>query len=313
MDQRVSVFHRMMMPLSDLEDYYQQQRRIRFEQGISPSWIKVRRWVHYALLIVLRLRQFITGLSITVLNDKRKRTTHPVIYACTHIGWDDVEVAYCSIKDPSWLLLGDPRELYKSADGLMLWINGVICCNTANKEDRYIAKEACVKLLQQGGNLLIFPEGAWNVSENLLVMKLFTGAAEMAIRTGAEIVPVAIERFGTRFVANIGANIKSFGYRLSQKQVLTETLRDAMCTLKWEIIEKYAADSRSNISSNYWSDFLLDIEAQMNGSYTLEDIEHTRYHDKRITEPVEAFEHLQQLIPCEENAFLFKNRKKLIW
>lgn len=40
MDQRVSVFHRMMMPLSDLEDYYQQQRRIRFEQGISPSWIK---------------------------------------------------------------------------------------------------------------------------------------------------------------------------------------------------------------------------------------------------------------------------------
>lgn len=43
---------------------------------------------------------------------------------------------------------------------------------------------------------MIFPEGAWNISENLLVMKLYTGAAEMAIRTGADIVPIAIEQFG---------------------------------------------------------------------------------------------------------------------
>lgn len=308
MTQRVSIFRRLMMPLSDLEDYYRQQRNIRFEQNTPLSRIRARRWIHYALLLVLRVRQIFTGLSVTVIGDHRKKTTHPIIYACTHIGWDDVEIAYCALRDPSWLLLGDPRELYKSIDGLMLWMNGVICCETAEKRDRHISKETCIKLLQQGGNLLIFPEGAWNISENLPVMKLFTGTSEMAIRTGAEIVPVAIEQYGKKFIANIGTNISCSDYELSQKQALTDLLRDAMCTLKWEIIERYAAVSRSDISPDYWDNFLLGIEAQMSNSYTLEDIEITRYRDKHITEPSEAFEHLQQLIPCKENAFLFRDR-----
>lgn len=308
MQKKISIFRRITMPLSDLEDYYRQQRYIRFEQNARLSWIRARRWIHYALLLVLHIRQIFSGLSLTVIGDQRKKTEHPIIYACTHIGWDDVEIAYCALKDPSWLLLGDPRELYRSVDGLMLWINGVICCETADKRDRYISKETCVKLLQQGGNLLIFPEGAWNISKNLPVMKLFTGTAEMAIRTGAEIVPIAIEQYGKKFIANIGANISCSDYELSQKQALTDLLRDVMCTLKWEIIEKYAADSRSNISPDYWDNFLLSIEAQMSDSYTLEDIEITRYHDKHITEPSEAFEHLQQLISCKENAFLFRGR-----
>lgn len=79
-----------------------------------------------------------------------------------------------------------------------------------------------------------------------------------------------------------------------------------MCTLKWEIIEKYATDSRSNISADYWNDFLLGIEAQMSDNYTMEDIEITRFHDKHITESSEAFEHLRHIIPCKENAFLLR-------
>lgn len=308
MQKKVPMLQRVTMPLSDLENYYREQRYIRFEQNARLSWIRARRCIHHALLLVLRIRQIFSGLSLTVIGDQRKKTEHPIIYACTHIGWDDVEIAYCALRNPSWLLLGDPRELYKSIDGLMLWMNGVICCETADKRDRYISKETCIKLLQQGGNLLIFPEGAWNISENLPVMKLFTGAAEMAIRTGAEIVPVAIEQYGKKFIANIGTNIRCSDYDLSQKQALTDLLRDAMCTLKWEIIEKYASDSRSNISSDYWKNFLLGIEAQMSDSYTLEDIEITRYHDKHITEPSEAFEHLQYLIPCRENAFLLRER-----
>lgn len=306
MARRVPIFRRMSMPLSDLEDYYRRQRYIRFEQGAPLQWLSVRRYLHYVLLFILSIRQKLTGIQIEIMSDRRTRTQKPIIYACTHIGWDDIEVAYCALQDPSWLLLGDPRELYRNFDGLMLWINGVIYCDTSYKQDRYISKENCVKLLQQGGNLLIFPEGAWNVSKNLPVMKLFTGAAEMAIRTEAEIVPVAIEQYGKKFVVNIGANIGCSNYELNQKQDLTDLLRDAMCTLKWEIMEKYAVDSRSNISPNYWDDILAGIETQMNGSYDLEDIEITRYHDKRVTEPDAAFEHLRHLIPCRENAFLFR-------
>lgn len=54
---------------------------------------------------------------------------------------------------------------------------------------------------------MIFPEGAWNVTENLPVMPLFAGAAEMGILTGAEIVPIAFEKYGKDFYVNIGKNI----------------------------------------------------------------------------------------------------------
>lgn len=117
---KISIFRRMTMPLSDLEDYYRLQRYDRFEKDIPLSWIKIRRMIHHILLLVLRIRQIWSGLSIIVIGDQRRKTVHPIIYACTHIGWDDIEVAYCALKSPSWLFLGDPKGLYKSVDGFML-------------------------------------------------------------------------------------------------------------------------------------------------------------------------------------------------
>lgn len=84
---------------------------------------------------------------------------------------------------------------------------------------------------------MIFPEGVWNVTENLPVMPLFTGAAEMAICTRAEIVPIVFEKFGKNFYVNIGANISPKNFVLEQKQELTDMLRDRLATLKWELWE----------------------------------------------------------------------------
>lgn len=142
-------------------------------------------------------------------------------------------------------------------------------------------------------------------------MKLFTGVAEITIRTKVEIVPVAIEQYWKNYVVNIGTNINCFKHDISQKQFLTDQLRDAMYTLKWEIIEKYAVDNRSNFTQNYWDGFLSDIESQMGETYNLEDIEATRYHQKE-TSLHEAFAYLRELIPKKENAFLFREREKLI-
>ena len=67
--------------------------------------------------------------------------------------------------------------------------------------------------------------------------KGYTGAAEMAICTGAEIVPIAFEKFGKNFYVNIGANISPKNFVLEQKQELTDMLRDRLATLKWELWE----------------------------------------------------------------------------
>lgn len=150
------------------------------------------------------------------------------------IGYSDIIMAFEAIKSPCWLFLSDPESVYRTFDGWLVETNGVIYMNAYSKTDRKIAKETVIHLLQQNGSLLIFPEGAWNVTDNLPVMKLFRGTVEMALKTGAEIVPIAIEQYRKNFYVNIGKNIKYECFQ-SDAQKLTNALRDILATLKWKI------------------------------------------------------------------------------
>ena len=42
--------------------------------------------------------------------------------------------------------------------------------------------------------------------------------------------------------------------------------------------------------------------------YDYEEELHTKFVDKSVSSPEEAFAHLNRLIPCKENAFLFRKR-----
>lgn len=112
-----------------------------------------------------------------------------------HIGWKDAERAFEVIKSHAYLFWGDPRELYRRMEGFLLDLNGVICCDTGDKNERYIGKETCIRLLKQSGSLLIYSEGIWNIIESQVVMPLYSSAIEMAIHTGAEVVPIAVHKW----------------------------------------------------------------------------------------------------------------------
>lgn len=303
---RIGFMKRLTMPLPELEAYYRQRREERFQSDKLFRGIYWRRAGHPLMIAGLKMKHILCGQKVNVIGDKRKPINHPVIYAATHIGWDDIEMVFSAIKTHVYLLLGDPRNLYRTMEGLLLNFNGVIYVDTDENSDRHIAKETCVQWLGNG-NLLIFPEGAWNITESLPVMKLFNGAAEMAIRTGAEIIPVAIEQDGKSFWVNIGANIDCFQYSLEKKRRLTECLRDALATLRWEIWETRAVTPRAGIAPDYYEEYLKDIEDKTKNTYafTLADNETACYHDKCVSEPGEVFAYLEKLEPCEANAFCF--------
>ena len=73
--------------------------------------------------------------------------------------------------------------------------------------ERKIASFRAEELLLNSGNLLIFPEGAWNFSDYLPVTRVYNGAARMALHTNAVIVPLAIEVYERTWYINIGKNI----------------------------------------------------------------------------------------------------------
>lgn len=307
MKQHLTFFQRLFLPLPKLEEYYRNQRREVFSKNELIHGITWRKKIHRIIIFILKLDSFFSRRKTTVLADKRKKTDKPIIFACAHVGRYDIETALQTIGTHCYFFMGDPGKVYKSLDGLILFLNGTIFVDTAYKEDRYIAKETCIKALEQGADLLIYPEGAWNITENEIVMPLFNGTAEMAIRSGAEIVPIAIEQRGKRYYANIGENICISTYELSQKQELTDRLRDTLSTLRWEIWEQLPSLTRTQLPTNAAKQYLDEIMSQTENGYTIDEINRTRYH-KKVSSCNEIFDHLSELTPDCKTAFLYNKR-----
>lgn len=294
----------------EVSAYYRALRKRRYERREPLKGIRWRRWTHSIVMFLLAGNRLLLRQKLTLLRDRSVCTKRPTIYACTHVGRYDIEIALQLIRRSTWFFMGDPGPVYRRFDGLVLWLNGVIYMDTAYTEDRHIGKETCVRLLEQGGNLLIYPEGAWNISENQVVMPLFHGTAEMAIRAGAEIVPIAVEQRGKHYYANIGRNIRTDGYRIERKQELTEKLREALCTLKWEIWEAFPITKRGTLPADAGKRFLESIMSESENGYTVEEIERTRYHVKNLCPPEDAFAFFKKLTPRRENAFLFRGNER---
>lgn len=300
-----SLIQRFFMPLPELEVYYREQRKYRFEQGKKLSHIKLREALYPFFIRFLMMDRFFRKQTITVIGNQKKYKER-VIYACTHIGENDLENIYEAIRRGCWWFVGDPCVLYKDLSGLLLYLNGCILLELRDKEDRHIAYQRAVEVLRADGSLMIFPEGARNGSENLPVMHLFQGAAKMAMETGTKIVPVAIEQYEKRFVVNFGSELLTGDFRGPSE--LTQRLRDELATLKWGIWEREGMCSRDSLPEHYREQFIREFETRIQPWDTLETVERSRYHTKEEIEQREALSYLSKLIPSKENAFLFRKR-----
>lgn len=286
-------------------------RKQKFEKGVPMRGIRLRQRLHFLVSLILKIDQIASRERIVIIKDERTcSNTKTKIFTCNHIGGNDVQRAFQVIKKPAYLMLGDPGILYKMPIYYGLLLNGVIPLETKDKEERKITYKRATELLNKGGNLLIFPEGAWNVTPNLPVMKTFTGAVRLAQETGSEIVPIAMQQYGKTFLFNIGKNYSISKSTTTSIHNLNGQLRDILCTLSWEIMESVEPFQRSILTENYLDEFQTEIISRCNYGYgfSLQDAISERFHDKNVTEPDEAFLHLKDLHPRKENAFLFRQR-----
>ncbi len=302
---RISFFKRMTMPLSELEIYYRQRRRYRMERGKKLRYISSREAFYPLFALFLKIDRHIRKQTIRILKESPKYTGQ-VIFACTHIGGEDLERLYEAFGRGCWWFVGDPCVLYKDLSGLLLYLNGSIFLDTKDKEDRHIAYLRSVELLKGGGSLMIFPEGARNGTEHLPVMPLFSGTAKMAMETNVKIVPVAIEQYAKRFVMKFGSELVPDNY--NNHVDLTQDIRDVLATLKWDIWENEGIQSRSSLAADFRKQFLNEFKERIYPWDTLETIERTRYHTREEIVQREVENHWDKLIPCKENAFLFRKK-----
>ena len=291
----------------ELKDRYRIKRGKAFQRGQIPGWIRTRRHLHPILIRAIKLARIAGNQKLRIIRDDRIPTRKPIVYACNHIGWDDIQMTFEAIQDHAWLFWGNPE--YRTPHYYVLMGNGAICVDSYNKEDRRIAKETAVRLLNAGESLLIYPEGAWNAIANMPVMKLFSGAAEIAISSGAEIVPVGIAQNGSNeYCVSIGRNISTSDYSVSDKWILTEKLRDHMATEVWNTWENLPAAKRTELPQNAQQAFEDFLSSQMHGAFTMEEVHRERFHDQKENEAKEVFGHLDHLSVSKRNCFLMNKR-----
>ena len=290
-----------------LDSYYSLRKKTETNIWGCMSF-KTKKLIHPLILGIYKAKNRLGGFSFTVIKDERKTTQNPIIFAVTHVGKFDIELVSEAIKEHYYLLSGDFEHIQGILDEPFLNLNGVLYFNEKDKKDRREVSERMVGLLKQGANILYFPEGTWNLSPNLPVLPCYWGIIDVARRGMADIVPIGAEQYGKHFDIAIGANIdiSDYGEGDKEKARAITDLRNVLATLKWDIWEKHQA-RRKDIPEDWYAKW---CEARFRewSYFSLNYVDELVYKPKGIINSDEAFAFMNKLIPCRENAFLFKKR-----
>lgn len=320
-----SYFAQRKMILTELEQYYRDLRKYECEANLPIKGIELRKKIYFLVKFFLKIDKLMQNRTVNIIGDKRIKNDKPKIYACTHIGRFDIESALEAINESAWFIMGDPGETYRNLDGLILKMNGVSWFDMGTtpelKYDAHTVNVRQMKILSSGGNEMCFPEAAWNIDPLLPVGEINPGPVKRAIKTGAEIIPIAIEQYRDgkkkNYYVNIGKNIDLTGANLGDVLTIAEDVRGIMGSLKWEIWEQYGQQKQSEITGTWeeeYEKFIDSIMCDTENGYTIEEIERTKYHRpdyKQAEKEIDVFSYLSNVALNENNVFLAKDIKKV--
>lgn len=274
----------------------------------EPSSVISKRGIAVRKSISPLIRNVIAPMSsknkYIIERNKNLPKDKPLIFAATHGLKDDIACGISAAGRHAYLLFGPLPDFFGTIDGPSLWLNGVILVDRKNKQSRRAAKPKMNYALSLGTNILMYPEGTLNKTENLIVQKLFPGGYDVAKQSGALVVPVAIIQEGNKVYAKV---CDAFDIAQYERQEGLDTLRDLMATAKYELMEKYSRCSRADIGNakEYWQNFLDDLVNQMLPFYDYEIENSSQYLDKTDLKHISVKKQYKKLKLNKDNAFLF--------
>ena len=234
----------------------------------------IRKILHPLFLSCLWIQRKLNGFSVEVLNSMKLPKGRSVIFVLTHIGKWDFEIVNEQIKEQSFVVAADFIHMHGTISGFFMNLNGVIYVDEEDREDKANTKKLMINLLQSGSNVMILPEGTWNLSENEIIRDIAYGTADAAISAGAVILPIAVEQYEKHFVICFGDVIDSLKLRID-KHRLTVILRDELASLKWRIWERRGICKRDTLTSAYWDEFIRERRFEWRGYSMKEQIVNT--------------------------------------
>lgn len=307
-------------------------------EKISVSLSRHGIWLRKIFAPILRLIYKTQTSYKIVIEDRAKLPSSKkgMIFAINHRQADDIVIGANVVGKSAYIVFGNPYLVYHTTNGLGLWAYGMILLLRDTPSSRHATYEKMKYVLEHGGNIIIYPEGYWNLddngqadachaadghnSENWLIQDINLGIIRLAKETGCRIVPTVLHYDETGKKQCYGMRGRPLSVTSSddlfrkKAELVTE-----MQTMMYSMMEAHSSYHRADLEqqgplSEQWAELKERLRSDC-------DIPQIGYHldlqdEKRIGKakvaapvvtPQEAFAHLEDLHPCRENAFLFRH------
>lgn len=277
------------------------------DKSVNKTGIAVRKVINPLMQLALPL---ITYTKIHIVSRAKMPKGRRIIFACTHGFYDDAALGMVTTHKPFYVLFGSLPRAIGSIDGIFAWMLGSIFVDRTDKASRRAGKKKMLRALELGTNIMIYPEGVWNIHPSKLMSGLYPGVYDTAVASGALVAPIACLRNGKESYSVLG---EAFDISQYDRKEGIRVLRDKMATLRYDLMEKYAQDTRDNYPhgrealKEYW-DHYIDSLIEEVGQYDRETEAKVTWREPGVVEPEEAFAHLSKLPVKRETAFLFDKR-----
>ena len=221
------------------------------------------------------------------------------IFAVNHSCKYDIPYTCEVVKRSSYVLIG--KQPLEFIDRIAFWLNGTVWVDRKNRNDKKKATAKMIELLKKGANLVMFPEGTWNLTPSNPMLPLYWGVIDIARKSGRPIVPMILEYTDENCYVAFGQPMF-----ISEKDDKGEKIRDLddrFATLKWLVWEKYS-DTGYN-SAEEW-----ETEARRRvADYPKLDYRYEKsVIRKEYISADEVFCHLKNIEPKLNNSHLFNKR-----
>lgn len=250
----------------------------------------------------------------------------PVIWVSNHGFKDDGLATVLATTRPAYLTMGSVPYIYNTFDGFTSYLKGSIYVNRKVKASRDKIIEKACKILEQGIDLVLFPEGVWNKEPERLLIDFWPGIYRIAKENDTKIVPVV------HYLKDVTTKSKKEKIHTVIDDPMSIThlneedglrlLRDKIATWIYLMMEKYGKTTREETLNGlthdeYWESVLkgliktalfYDLEIELKADYRPrskvrpEDVYENIANIENITrENVLEVEHAKTLVKKKKN------------
>ena len=267
--------------------------------------IKTRRIIDVALRPILKLA---TKRKIVVESYPKLEKGKTYIFASTHHFDEDIIANLATIDRNAWLLTGATHQVEYNPQFYAAWAHGMVYVDRRDDSSRKESVKKMERLLKAGTSVVVYPEGGWNNTENLLIQKLFAGPYILSEKLKIPVVPLSLfhEVGSDTIYYRADEPLNLFEY---EKTEALQLLRDSLATMMYEQMEKHSTPlKRAELTGDIHLKYMEERKKEyLHVKWLLDmwDDELTVYKDKEHPLPADAWNFVDNVKITSKNANIF--------